>query len=122
MISETASGAKSDHEQLCHALVEASRCGAPKLEALIAGHYAIMFSKSIEAAGELVFAKACEMSLEGIVSKRLGSAHWSGRCRNWLRVKNPAFVRGWNLRAADAVAIIAAAEAAGAIGIRQDVV
>jgi ATP-dependent DNA ligase len=31
---------------------------------------------------------------EGIVSKRLGGAYWSGRCRSWLKVKNPAFVRG----------------------------
>ena len=36
----------------------------------------------------------CEMGLEGFVSKRLGGAYWSGRCRNWLKVKNPVFVRG----------------------------
>ena len=31
------------------------------------------------AEGALVFAKACEMGLEGIVSKRLGGVYWSGR-------------------------------------------
>ena len=36
---------------------------------------------------------ACRLGLEGIVSKRLGSAYASGRRRNWLRVKNPAFER-----------------------------
>jgi len=52
-----------------------------------------LFSEAIEAEGALVFAKACEMGLEGIVSKRLGGPYWSGRCRNWVKVKNPAFQR-----------------------------
>jgi ATP-dependent DNA ligase len=30
------------------------------------------------------------MSLEGIVSKRLGSRYCSGRSRDWLKFKNPA--------------------------------
>jgi len=55
---------------------------------------AIMFSEALEDDGALVFAKACELGLEGIVSKRLGGLYWSGPCRNWLKVKNPAFVRG----------------------------
>jgi bifunctional non-homologous end joining protein LigD len=40
-----------------------------------------------------VFAHACKLGLEGIVSKRLGGVYSSGRCRNWLKVKNPAFER-----------------------------
>jgi len=44
--------------------------------------------------GALVFAKACELGLEGIVSKRAGSRYWSGNSRQWLKSKNPAFVRG----------------------------
>ncbi len=54
----------------------------------------IMFSEALEDDGVLVFAKACELGVEGIVSKRLGGAYWSGPCRNWLKVKNPAFLRG----------------------------
>jgi bifunctional non-homologous end joining protein LigD len=53
----------------------------------------ILFSEAIEAAGALVFAKACEMGLEGIVSKRAGSLYWSGNGRPWLKCKNPAFQR-----------------------------
>ena len=53
-----------------------------------------MFSKALEDEGALVLAKACELGVEGIVSKRLGAAYWSGTCRKWLEVKNPAFVRG----------------------------
>jgi hypothetical protein len=64
-----------------------------QLEALIKPDDAIMFSEAVEGDGALVFAKACELGVEGIVSKRLGGAYWSGPCRNWLKVKNPAFVR-----------------------------
>ena len=39
--------------------------------------------------GELVFAHACKMGLEGIVSKRLGSPYRSGRSPDWLKFKNP---------------------------------
>jgi ATP-dependent DNA ligase len=39
--------------------------------------------------GDIVFAHACKMGLEGIVSKRLGSRYVSGRTRDWLNFKNP---------------------------------
>ena len=64
-----------------------------ELDALVAGINAIMFSEAIEAEGAVVFEKAVEMGLEGIVCKRLGSPYWSGRVRNWVKVKNPAFQR-----------------------------
>ena len=50
-------------------------------------------SEAIEATGAIVFAKACEMGLEGIVSKRAGSRYRSGTSRNWLKSKNPDFLR-----------------------------
>ena len=34
--------------------------------------------------------EACRLGLEGIVSKRLGSAYRSGRVGCWVKVKNPA--------------------------------
>jgi hypothetical protein len=40
-----------------------------------------------------VFRHACTMGLEGIVSKRLTSRYTSGRCRSWLKVKNPEYER-----------------------------
>jgi bifunctional non-homologous end joining protein LigD len=46
--------------------------------------------------GALVFAHACRMGLEGIVSKRKGSAYRSGRTADWLKCKNadaPAVTR-----------------------------
>ena len=38
----------------------------------------ILFSEALSAEGVLVFAKACELGLEGIVSKRAGSRYRSG--------------------------------------------
>jgi bifunctional non-homologous end joining protein LigD len=52
---------------------------------------AIVLSEASAAEGTLVFAKACEMGLKGIVSKRVGSLYWSGRCRNWTKARKPAF-------------------------------
>ena len=64
-----------------------------QLELLVVGINAITFSEAIYGEGAIVFAKACEMGLEGIVSKRLGGVYSSGPCRNWVKVKNPAFSR-----------------------------
>jgi len=44
----------------------------------------------IEDDGPTVFAHACKMGLEGIVSKRKGSPYRSGRSPEWLKGKNPA--------------------------------
>ena len=41
----------------------------------------------------VVFAKARDLGLEGIVSKRAGSFYRSGKSRNWLKTKNQDFVR-----------------------------
>ena len=40
-----------------------------------------------------MFAHACKLGLEGIVSKRVGSRYRSGTSRNWLKVLNPEFER-----------------------------
>ena len=39
--------------------------------------------------GRLVFAHACKMGLEGIVSKRKDSRYRSGRSPDWLKSNNP---------------------------------
>ena len=62
-----------------------------QLESLVAGIDTITFSEAIYGKGAIVFAKACEMGLEGIVSKRLGSVYSIGACWNWVKAKNPAF-------------------------------
>ena len=40
---------------------------------LVVGVSGILFSETLAAEGAVVFAKACELALEGIVSKREGS-------------------------------------------------
>jgi hypothetical protein len=51
-------------------------------------HPGIRFNKHIEGDGPTVFAPACKMGLEGIVSKRKDSAYRSGRSPDWLKMKN----------------------------------
>jgi len=50
----------------------------------------IHFNEHMEGDGPTVFAHACKMGLEGIVSKRKDSAYRSGRSPDWLKMKSPA--------------------------------
>jgi bifunctional non-homologous end joining protein LigD len=43
-----------------------------------------------DADGAVVFRAACNMGLEGIVAKRRDSRYRSGRCRDWIKIKNMA--------------------------------
>jgi ATP-dependent DNA ligase len=49
----------------------------------------IRFNEHVEGDGPTVFAHACKMGLEGIVSKRKDSMYRSGRSPDWLKMKNP---------------------------------
>jgi ATP-dependent DNA ligase len=40
--------------------------------------------------GAVVFRAACTMGQEGIVAKRRDSRYCSGRCRDWVKIKNIA--------------------------------
>jgi bifunctional non-homologous end joining protein LigD len=40
--------------------------------------------------GDVLFRVACNMGLEGIVSKHLDRAYGAGKCKHWIKVKNPA--------------------------------
>jgi bifunctional non-homologous end joining protein LigD len=53
----------------------------------------LVLSEFITGDGGTVFRGACEMALEGIVSKRLGSTYRAGRSPDWVKVKNPGWVR-----------------------------
>ena len=50
----------------------------------------IRFNEHLEGDGPTVFAHACKMGLEGIVSKRKDSMYRSGRSPDWLKMKNPS--------------------------------
>jgi bifunctional non-homologous end joining protein LigD len=49
----------------------------------------IVFNEHVEGEGAPVFAAACRMGLEGIVSKRIDAPYRSGRSRDWIKTKNP---------------------------------
>jgi bifunctional non-homologous end joining protein LigD len=63
------------------------------LARLVHGAAGVRFSEALSADGPIVFAHACKMGLEGIVSKRAGSRYRSGTSRNWLKILNPDFER-----------------------------
>jgi bifunctional non-homologous end joining protein LigD len=48
----------------------------------------------LEEDGAEMFAHACRLGLEGIVSKRLDLPYRSGRYASWIKTKNPAYKRG----------------------------
>jgi bifunctional non-homologous end joining protein LigD len=50
----------------------------------------VRFNEHLTHDGNVVFRHACKIGLEGIVSKRLGSIYRSGRCKDWIKFKNPA--------------------------------
>jgi bifunctional non-homologous end joining protein LigD len=50
----------------------------------------LRLNEHLEADGPTVFAHACKMGLEGIVSKRKDSPYRSGRSPDWVKSKNPA--------------------------------
>ena len=58
------------------------------LERLLTGAPATLrFSSHIEGSGAAFFKQACDLKLEGMISKRAQSIYRGGRCRDWLKVK-----------------------------------
>ncbi|HEY0338932.1 MAG TPA: DNA ligase D, partial [Burkholderiales bacterium] len=47
----------------------------------------LRFSSHIEGSGAAFFKQACELKLEGMISKRAQSIYRGARCRDWLKVK-----------------------------------
>jgi ATP-dependent DNA ligase len=51
----------------------------------------IVLSEHVEGAhGPAIYQAACRRGLEGIVSKRVDKPYRSGRCKDWLKIKNPS--------------------------------
>jgi bifunctional non-homologous end joining protein LigD len=53
----------------------------------------ILLNEHIAEDGLTVFAHACRLGAEGIVSKKVNSTNRSGPCRVWIKVRNPASIR-----------------------------
>jgi bifunctional non-homologous end joining protein LigD len=57
---------------------------------LTGASHGIWFNDHVEGDGSTVFHHACNLGLEGIVSKRKDSPYRSGRSPDWLKMKNAA--------------------------------
>src|SRR5262249_50709866 len=49
----------------------------------------IVLSEHFDDHGAAMFRHACALGLEGIVSKRRDAPYRSGRCTDWIKIKNP---------------------------------
>jgi bifunctional non-homologous end joining protein LigD len=49
----------------------------------------IRLSEHLDGDGETIFRHACGLGAEGIVAKRRDRPYRSGRCTDWMKVKNP---------------------------------
>jgi len=52
----------------------------------------ILFNEHLAEDGQTVFAHACQLGVEGTVSKRVDGTYRSGPCRAWIKVRNPASI------------------------------
>jgi ATP-dependent DNA ligase len=52
----------------------------------------ILFNEHIAEDGPTVFAHACRLGAECIVSKKVDGAYQSGPCRVWIKVRNTASI------------------------------
>jgi bifunctional non-homologous end joining protein LigD len=50
---------------------------------------AIQYVEHAEGHGDKLFAAACQLGLEGVVSKKLSAPYRSGPSKAWLKIKNP---------------------------------
>jgi bifunctional non-homologous end joining protein LigD len=48
-----------------------------------------VFNEQVDGDGAAIFAHACKLRLEGIVSKRRDHPYRSGPSKAWLKIKNP---------------------------------
>jgi bifunctional non-homologous end joining protein LigD len=61
-----------------------------RLEKLLTGAPAgISYSEHLDGDGAMIFAHACKLGLEGIVSKHREHPYRSGPSKAWLKIKNP---------------------------------
>jgi bifunctional non-homologous end joining protein LigD len=49
----------------------------------------IQYVEHAEGHGDKLFAAACKLGLEGIVSKKLNAPYRSGPSKTWIKIKNP---------------------------------
>jgi DNA ligase D len=68
-------------------LVDRKKALERLIDPLVHQRSAIQFSQHTESSGAELFARVCEMGLEGIISKRAGSPYVQARSGHWLKIK-----------------------------------
>ncbi len=59
-----------------------------KLKSLLEGiRPPLVYSSHLEGDGQRIFSNACDLKLEGIISKRKNDPYRSGRTQSWLKIK-----------------------------------
>jgi ATP-dependent DNA ligase len=61
----------------------------PKSLEAVAFGTGIQYVEHAEGHGDKLFSAACNLGLEGIVSKKLNAPYRSGPSKTWIKVKNP---------------------------------
>ena len=61
----------------------------PRCGELLRHGRGIQYVEHAEGHGDRLFAAACKLGLEGIVSKKLDAPYRSGSSKTWIKVKNP---------------------------------
>ena len=56
--------------------------------------HGIRLSEHLDSDGETIFRHACALGAEGIVAKRRDRPYRSGRCVDWVKIKNPGCAGG----------------------------
>jgi bifunctional non-homologous end joining protein LigD len=59
---------------------------------LVRANDGILYNDHLSESGDIVFAHACKLGAEGIVSKRIDSSYRSGPHPAWIKVKNPTAI------------------------------
>jgi bifunctional non-homologous end joining protein LigD len=74
-------------EDLRHQPYEKRKAALRRL--LKADRGGIQYVEHAQGHGDKLFAAACDLGLEGIVSKKLNASYRSGPSKTWIKVKNP---------------------------------
>ena len=53
----------------------------------------VQIVSALDALGDVAFAKACELNLEGVVAKRIDAPYQSGKRTTWRKIRNPHYSR-----------------------------
>lgn len=95
-------------------LIERKRALAALLAPILTPTSALHYSEHLETGGQELFAHACRLGLEGVVSKRADSRYVEARSQNWLKVKRTDLathvVIGFTINAPRCVAALLLAE------------